>query len=594
MADAPDKHKLFCPACRQRIAVDARDLSGRATCPRCRTSYALGELIPERTTLDAVPDGAETQAAASPPKHKLPCPKCGQRLAVETTDLTAPVHCPRCHASLPLGELISTRTTLDAVTEPATGKTAGSTAGSGKPGLEPVGPPPVPVVIAAPPLIPALPPPVGAVDRDERPTAPGRPADGAVLLDRAEADALVPGGVVSPDLLTSPGPGGASGAESVAARAAMLDSAKRGAVAAAEATGSFLRFLYRVGKVLYRIALWIDTRAHGHRATILTICITLAAFFHIGAWVSETPGVSEVSGWVVLDNTFLVLFIVLAVAFFVGRFLSWESEEDGGGRWPGWAALKDLLGRVRVVVDTVAVFFGSWFWPGKKNKNRERMEATANLLGLLGPPLYLWGRFTGSAWAVVAAVVLTASVIFRIARAVIVFFGPRLEVSVRDTGTLAPVLDCVRDADGARARARASGNEGIVELVDALCEWSPRRQGAEAGYQRSLARHLAGNVSMEVSPEHTHRTEETHCRFDLLLGDSVVIEMKTDLARSGDRDRAAGQIRRYVHAWGTKGPILLVVCETDAAFSQSLIAEDIRAMNAQGLAVFAVAAGRRV
>jgi hypothetical protein len=375
--------------------------------------------------------------------------------------------------------------------------------------------------------------------------------------------------------------------DSAAARAAAFDAAKRGAVATAKATGSFLRFLYRVGRALYRAALWVDTRAHGRRAMILTICITAAAVSHVGAWIAET------SNWIVVDNVFLGLFLALCVAFFIGRFLSWESEDEGAGRWPGWEALKDLLGRARVVLDTTVAFAGSWISPGKKNVARERAEATANFLGLLGPPLYLWGRLSGSGWAVVAAVILAASVLARVARAGLAALGPRLHVSVRDTGTLAPVLDCVRDADGARARARASGNQGIVELIEALCEWTPRRHGDEAGYQRHLERHLRRNVEMEISVEHTYYTDETRCRFDLLLGGSVVLEMKTGLSKSTERDRAAGQLRRYAHVWGTRGPILLVVCETDTSFARSLIAEDIRMMNSAGMPVFAVAAGRR-
>jgi hypothetical protein len=367
----------------------------------------------------------------------------------------------------------------------------------------------------------------------------------------------------------------------------MIDSAMRGAAVTVEAAGGALWFLRDVGRGLYRAVLWVDTRAHGRRALVLTSCLTLAAVFHILARVTEAPG------WLFLDNALLTLFVLLSLAFFVGRFLSWESEDEGDGRWPGWDALKELLGGVRGVWDTGVACYNAWFRPGKKNTGRERMETTANLLALLGPPLYLAGRFTDSGWDVLAALILTGAVGFRVGKVLFARFGPQLRVTLGDVGGLAPVIDCVRDPEGARARARSTGSQAIVELVDALCEWNPRRQGNEAGYQRSLVRHLAGNVSMNVSPEHTYYDDRNRCRFDLLLGESVVLEMKTDLGRSDQRDRATGQIRRYAHAWGQRGPVLLVVCETDSLFTRSLIAEDIHAMNAQGLPVFAVAAGRK-
>ncbi|MCK9462370.1 MAG: hypothetical protein M0R80_22320 [Proteobacteria bacterium] len=582
MGDAPDKHKLFCPSCKQRLAVETHDLSGRVACPRCRASYALGELISERTTLDAVPQGAEATIPAPTSKYKLPCPKCGQKLAVETDDLAARIQCPRCRTALPLSELISQRTTIDAVPQPEAVTTAASVAGVG----EPRPPAPTPVSAATPGS--ALLPPVNptaatmiAYPPHDKPAAsvgvvPGPPQQ----VIPAPQPSLNTAG----DALAAPqsSPADTSN-DSAAARGAAFDAAKRGVVATAKVTGSFLRFLYRVLRILYRVALWIDTHAHGHRAMLLTICLTVAASCNL--FVEEKAA----------ELTAVILFFALTVSFAVGRFFSWESEDQDNTNWNrgrAWESLKDLGGRALGIFRTIWDSVRTLVSPGKKNAARQRAEAVANLLGLVGPPAYLLGWITDSWLTGFAAFVLLGSILARVLRSIFSFFGPRLRVSVRDTGALAPVLDCVRDTEGARARARASGNQGIEELVEALCEWNPRRQDSEAGYQRSLARHLARNVSMEVSLEYTHRYEDKHCRFDILLGESVVVEMKYDLERAGDRDRAAGQVRRYAYAW-KNGPILLVVCETSASFSGSLIAEEIRALHAQGMPVFAVAAGRR-
>lgn len=270
-----------------------------------------------------------------------------------------------------------------------------------------------------------------------------------------------------------------SSAAPAAARHEALDSALQGAKAAADAVGGAARFLHRVGRALYRAALWVDSRARGRRVLALTLCLTLAAVFHILARVTEA------AGWVVLDNALLAVFALLALTFFVGRVLSWESEDEGGSRWPGWDAFKELLGGVRGVWDTFIVCFNAWARPGKKNRGRERLEATANLFALIGPPLYLWGRFTDSGLDFLAALALAGAVGFRLLKVVV------------------------------------------------------------ARYQRSLARHLAGSISMDVSPEHTYYDDRTRCRFDRLLGEAVVLEMKTDLGRSDQRDRATGQIRRY-------------------------------------------------
>ena len=146
----------------------------------------------------------------------------------------------------------------------------------------------------------------------------------------------------------------------------------------------------------------------------------------------------------------------------------------------------------------------------------------------------------------------------------------------------------------AKKKAKTTDSKELQALVTALCDWKPHKHKREAGYRRALVRHLKRKIEMRVSDEVSHSDGKERCRFDLKLGENVIVEMKKNLSRAGERDRAAGQIKKYSRVWGERGPVILLVCETDDSFYQTPTIQEVARMNSEGRPVFAVAAGKKL
>jgi len=156
---------------------------------------------------------------------------------------------------------------------------------------------------------------------------------------------------------------------------------------------------------------------------------------------------------------------------------------------------------------------------------------------------------------------------------------------------LPTLVDC-RDAELAGAFLRQSAHPLVTRLVSELGAWRPRWADTEKPYQHSLFRKLRGSLpEAEPQIEVPLRSQGLPYtgRIDILLGGCVLIEIKRHLTTS-TAQKALGQIEMYAQIWHQKGPIVLVLCDTDPYFAASFFEPALARLRAAGLPVVAVLA----
>lgn len=116
-------------------------------------------------------------------------------------------------------------------------------------------------------------------------------------------------------------------------------------------------------------------------------------------------------------------------------------------------------------------------------------------------------------------------------------------------------------------------DDDVARVVALLARWRPRRARAgveltEREYEERLARVLrtegfADQIDRQRrvgwrgdNPSGTERMAVP----DFVLRNRVLVELKADLVRSDQVDRAMGQMLRYLLAWRDKGVAVLAVC----------------------------------
>jgi hypothetical protein len=78
-------------------------------------------------------------------------------------------------------------------------------------------------------------------------------------------------------------------------------------------------------------------------------------------------------------------------------------------------------------------------------------------------------------------------------------------------------------------------------------------------------------------------------RIDILFGGCVLVEIKRRLTTS-TAQKALGQVEMYVQIWQHKGPVVLVLCDTDPNLASSFFEPAIERLRAAGHSVVAVLA----
>lgn len=113
----------------------------------------------------------------------------------------------------------------------------------------------------------------------------------------------------------------------------------------------------------------------------------------------------------------------------------------------------------------------------------------------------------------------------------------------------------------------------VAELVALLSRWKPRRRQrgvdlTEAEYEESLASYLDRNGYGQLIdfkprvywPPHGENAAARHAVPDMTFKRRVLVELKADMVRSEQADRAMGQMLRYLLAWRKEGAAILTVC----------------------------------
>jgi hypothetical protein len=155
-----------------------------------------------------------------------------------------------------------------------------------------------------------------------------------------------------------------------------------------------------------------------------------------------------------------------------------------------------------------------------------------------------------------------------------------------------PAVIDAHDTAAMNAWSRQATHPLASELAKILSVWRPRRAHKEKAYQRSLFRKLR-EVLPDASPELEvplrSRGIPSTGRIDILLGRCVLIELKVRLNTS-TAQKAVGQADFYCHLWQDKGPVVLVLCDTDRDFAFAFLEPAIRRLRHSGQSIVAILA----
>lgn len=122
-----------------------------------------------------------------------------------------------------------------------------------------------------------------------------------------------------------------------------------------------------------------------------------------------------------------------------------------------------------------------------------------------------------------------------------------------------------------------------AEIIAALTRWKPRRRQrgvdlTESEYEESLHRFLKQqqlSSTVRAKPRVYWGSEEAPggraAIPDFVFRESVLVELKADLTRSDQADRALGQMLRYLLAWKRTGSAVLAICGDVAPHNRFLV-----------------------
>ncbi len=100
-------------------------------------------------------------------------------------------------------------------------------------------------------------------------------------------------------------------------------------------------------------------------------------------------------------------------------------------------------------------------------------------------------------------------------------------------------------------------------FVNAMQSWNPGKCRYEYEFQDKLYRHLKNSLpESEIEMEYPIGDTEhgNKGRADIVIDDTILIEMKRGGIGAGEIDRAKGQILKYSEVWRNRGPVILLLC----------------------------------
>lgn len=475
---------------------------------------------------------------------ELFCPLCGQRLSLPVRGLHREFLCPRCHTKHRGAELVAHGDALpvlpvESAPEVATAPLAAA----------PVAPPVVAPPVAAPQVVPPQTEPSYRSGSTLAWEPPDPPAEPIAWTPPAWDDArALP-----------------AAREQLALREAPPEAEPR-----PRSGPSFGSRVATVLRFVTRVCVVIDRRFEGHR----TMAIVFVSALGMGT------GIAQLAFNTLAFHIFaLVLFVLLLFVFAWAYVASLYAEASQRG----WRA---ALGEA---------FAAAWGYVSSADEDDEPMSASeralqtrneqqrwsgmlaalalvvypiASLVGLLAPSL-----------AHEAAVVQGVSVVGLVLGGWLWFRlrtpgqgrpAPRPS-GPSDFSRLPPVLLLAPSRDNSQALAYVGGDVVLSELLHQLQRWRPGRREHEKSYEQALVKFLRNRLpqaSVRTQMYMTSQDDET-LRIDVVVDGRIGIEIKRNLRSTGEVDRCLAQMQRYARTWRQRGPLFLLVCESERDFERS-------------------------
>ena len=457
------------------------------------------------------------------------CVECGQCLVIAPEHLAQPIHCPRCNTVHAAYAFVEASTPIAAA--PPAAQPSDPNVKTGENASEP-GVPDAPSAPAA------------------RSWSEGNPRQAPSQFDPSEG--------------------------------AITDWRKRFARAAGAAS------------VLVRLADRVDSWAYGKRAKLL-VAVAAVVVFAPSVTTSTTIQALALSAF----GLVLSLLLLARIAMFRNESGEWSASvgaanvgDAAAEAWSNLAVLKlarpnqlaQTVGRLLIGSALVSLAlratlagiydagFDSWApdWPEEFDWG----------LFWLGVVVWLWGAYRttrdGRHGALVVDPTQDQPAALSVARAF---------------DALPAVIDA-HDTAAMNAWSRQATHPLASELAKILGAWRPRRAHKEKAYQRSLFRKLREalpDADPELEVPLRSRGIPSTGRIDILLGHCVLIELKVRLNTSSAQ-KAVGQADFYCHLWQDKGPVVLVLCDTDRDFAFAFLEPAIRRLRHSGQSIVAILA----
>jgi hypothetical protein len=144
---------------------------------------------------------------------------------------------------------------------------------------------------------------------------------------------------------------------------------------------------------------------------------------------------------------------------------------------------------------------------------------------------------------------------------------------------LPPWIDCSQKKQIMKA-AQSTNHPLLSALFRVLSEWNPRNCKEEKDFQVSLYRLLLKKLPAALPQREVpiKDSKQKMLRPDIVVGNSILLEMKHYLKGRPEAERAEGQLRTYLRTW-KKGPTMILFCDTPQANIDKLMGpafEEIR------------------
>jgi hypothetical protein len=515
--------------------------------------------------------------AASKYIQKVPCPSCGQRLAIDTRNLDKKIRCPRCNKVYTTSDFFDHRTTLPAVTATT-------------PAVNPEQAP-VQQTVTAKPVHPA--------GTDQPPLPPRKQRNTPVQFQGGPSTDLPPPQYPDSTPPTKRGFPPPASTSSVSPHAEQPQAVKKDGFALV------LSYIADFFDAVTDIGSKVDAWIYGKHGIIFVCC----ALFVV---IAQIINLFTSAFWLEI----LAIVIFFSSLLFL-PFLRLCSLRDEDGRWQFRRALVRIKSSFTGVWEyTVNFFHMSW-------AERLAMLAKIVLVGALVviaikalvqlgyegalvagliEEIPLWLKLI----AVLAWLGLIFSAVFLIHRwlSVKLLLGKymrsgsiSLGAAKNSINSLPPVLDYINQPDQAMTLAQQIQDPMLQKLLTQFGKWKPRKAYEyEDEYQGALYRHLKMYMpEAKAQREYPIKTEhmKRKGRIDVVLADFVAIEMKRDLRGAGCAQRASGQMMQYAGTWAKKGPLILLVCNSSPGHLEHNMMPTISTLRSQGVAAIAIAAGSR-